>query len=65
MNTVKSLKGIDIYLQGKEDLILNLENAAKEQPIDAFVDITNVMIKSLKNDVEFLKSLKSELISQK
>ena len=64
MNIKKSLKGIDIYLEGKEDLILNLENAAKEQPIDAFADITNVMIKSLKTDVAFLKSLKTELTAK-
>jgi|APSaa5957512535_1039671.scaffolds.fasta_scaffold581690_2 hypothetical protein len=59
----KSLEGIDIYLHEKERLIENMETAAKESPDDTLVvGVTNIFVKSLKTDVEFLKSLKSELI---
>ena len=58
MVSKKSLKGIEIYLKGKEELILDLENEVNSMPGDGSNDIANSFIKSLKTDVEFLNELK-------
>ena len=60
----KSLKGIDIYLQGKEDLISNMETEIKSYPNNGSIGIANAFVKSLKTDVEFLKELKTQLTSK-
>lgn len=61
MTFKKSLKGIDIYLNGKERLVNGLENEIKKWPNEKITSLSAALIKSLKTDIEFLQALKRQL----
>ncbi len=64
MSLKKTLKGIDIYLDGKKQLVSGLENEIKSWPDDKISSLTSTLIDSLKTDVEFLETLKQKLSSE-
>ena len=57
----KVVKGIDIYLEGKKQLVSGLQNELESCPNDRFVSLTSTLIDSLKTDVTFLETLKQKL----
>ena len=64
MSLKKALKGIDIYLKGKNQLVSGLENKIKSWSNDGISDLTSALINSLKADVQFLDALKQKLLSE-
>ena len=60
----KTLKGIEIYLDGKKRLVSDLENEIKSWPNDKISSLTSALIDSLKTDIEFLNLLKQKLLSE-
>lgn len=61
MTMKKARKGIDIFLEGKKELISNLEQEVRDHSNDVATNLGGVLITSLKFDVDFLKMLKLEL----
>ena len=64
MSLKKIVKGIDIYLEGKKQLVSGLENEIKSWPNDRIASLTSALINSLKTDVSFLEALKQKLSSE-
>ena len=64
MSLKKALNGIDIYLNGKKQLVTELENEIKSWPDDKISSLTSALINSLKIDIQFLEVLKQKLLSE-
>ncbi|MGY5147890.1 MAG: hypothetical protein ACW9W4_07825 [Candidatus Nitrosopumilus sp. bin_7KS] len=64
MSLEKILKGIDIYLEGKKQLVSGLENEIKFWSDDKISSLTSALIDSLQTDVQFLEVLQQKLLFQ-